>query len=678
MAEFGNRLPRLSSRFCSSHIDNFDIRRGPAHASEKNMGLTEEPVWNITCPSNQQTAMGGNEFHIQANTRLAGAGGERRAAEAPRIPERTSAMTPDPQCAPGSYGQCVENMPGSLRGPLRPPEFPFTTEERDRVTILFGGLTWKHERLIEGLLRGAGYRSRRLPETDRAAHELGREFCASGLCNPVYFTVGNLIRYLRSLEGEGLTRDEIVRKYVYFTAACGGPCRFGMYESEFRTALNAAGYYGFRVLSFSQDRGILASTGHSGMQFSVDFGMNTLHMFILGDLLHGLQHQLRPFEVQTGATDKAIAAAADAIAAHFERHRGFALSDFLPAALLPDQESPWYFVPNRLGKIILHLRGDALLPVLTEARAALEKVEVDWLRVRPVVKVIGEFWAQMTESDGNFRMLEFLEKECAEVSVEPISTWLLYLLHHRKAGNILRFQMAARLAPWRSPAKALRVRAAALLKWMAFAAGERIYRRHYQRLAGMLGAPNQSPAPQQTLTELAAPWFDTALRGGEGHLEVAKTLYYTQNKLCHLVLALKPFGCLPSTQSDAVQACLVERFPEVNFLPIETSADGEIHAYSRVQMALSEARAQAATEFERALEAAHHSLEEIRSFVAEHPALRHPLCPIPRQAGVVSTAANFLLYADRLMPAASAGAHVPAGFPVTAMNRLNSREEMRS
>ena len=29
---------------------------------------------------------------------------------------------------------------------------PFTREERDKVTILYGGLTWKHERLMQGAL----------------------------------------------------------------------------------------------------------------------------------------------------------------------------------------------------------------------------------------------------------------------------------------------------------------------------------------------------------------------------------------------------------------------------------------------------------------------------------------------------------------------------------------------
>jgi hypothetical protein len=98
-----------------------------------------------------------------------------------------------------------------------------------------------------------------------------------------------------------------------------------------------------------------------------------------------------------------------------------------------------------------------------------------------------------------------------------------------------------------------------------------------------------------------------------------------------------------------VQASLVERFPEVSFLPVETSADGEIHAYSRVQMALSDARAKALSEFEQVLESTHRSIEEIREFVEDCPELRDPLHPVPRTSGVVSTAANFVLYADRLM-----------------------------
>jgi predicted nucleotide-binding protein (sugar kinase/HSP70/actin superfamily) len=572
---------------------------------------------------------------------------------------------------------------GLIYPPLRPRESAFAANEQCTVTILFGGLTWKHERLIEGLLAGAGYRCQHLPETDRAAHELGKEFCATGLCNPVYFTVGNLVRFLQQKEKAGLSRDEIVRRFVYFTAACGGPCRFGMYESEFRMALRSAGFDGFRVLSFSQDHGIYASTGHSGLQFSADFGWNTLHAFVLGDLLNGVQHRLRPFEIHAGATDRAVVRAADAIAAHFQTNRGFELQDTLPAFLLPNRKSRWYRFPNSFGKLWSHLYGNALTTILPSAANELKSVEVDWLRVRPVVKVIGEFWAQMTESDGNFRMLEFLEKEGAEVSIEPISTWLLYLLHQRKARVAYQQRMAAYTAPWTSPWKAIAARATLWVKRMGFALGARIYLHHFSRLTKLLSLPDQILAPQETLASLAAPYYSTFLRGGEGHLEVGKTLYYTEHRSCHLVLALKPFGCLPSVQSDAVQASLVEKFSEVSFLPIETSADGDIHAYSRVQMALSEARAKALLEFEQALKTVHHSLDEIRVFVADHRELRSPLSSIPRHPGVVSTAANFLLYADQLMPARftqGAGLHSQREHKVYSpvLDQIHSTQEIES
>jgi predicted nucleotide-binding protein (sugar kinase/HSP70/actin superfamily) len=549
--------------------------------------------------------------------------------------------------------RCPAPLPRSTEGPLDsrlyPDELPFLEEERGDVTILFGGLTWKHERLITGLLAGAGYRCQALPETDRAAHELGKEYCASGLCNPVYFTVGNLIRFLRQLEAGGLTRADIVKRYVYFTAACGGPCRFGMYENEFRMALRAAGFHGFRVLSFSQDHGIKASTGHSGLHFSVDFGMNTLHTFILGDLLNAVQRRLKPYEMQAGATARAVARAADTIAEHFSNDPGFDWGNLFPSFLLPKRESKWYRVPNTMGKVLSHLYGDALTRVLPRARKELEKVEVDWLQVKPVVKVIGEFWAQMTESDGNFQMLDFLESEGAEVSIEPISNWVLYLLHQKIERTAHRRKIHAHNATWIEPKRALLGHISCFGQQLGLTLGSKMYVHHFHRLAGMLGVSDVRPAPQAELAELARPHYNTSLRGGEGHLEVGKTLYYTRRKSCHLVLALKPFGCLPSVQSDAVQASLVERLRDVHFLPIETSGDGEIHAFSRVQMALSEAKTRATAEFERVLQTARHSLDEIRSFVAAHPELRHPLHSIPRHAGVTSTAANFLLYVDRIM-----------------------------
>src|SRR5215467_5547264 len=40
----------------------------------------------------------------------------------------------------------------------RPVERPFTAEERGKVTILFGGLTWKQEKVIQAVFETSGYR----------------------------------------------------------------------------------------------------------------------------------------------------------------------------------------------------------------------------------------------------------------------------------------------------------------------------------------------------------------------------------------------------------------------------------------------------------------------------------------------------------------------------------------
>jgi len=168
------------------------------------------------------------------------------------------------------------------------------------------------------------------------------------------------------------------------------------------------------------------------------------------------------------------------------------------------------------------------------------------------------------------------------------------------------------------------------------------------------------------LAQLAHPYYHQFARGGEGHLEVAKNIYYTVHKKAHMVLSLKPFGCMPSSQSDGVQSAVMSHFKDMIFLPIETSGEGEINAHSRVQMALGAAKAKARTEFQQALESTGRLLDDVRSYVADHPELRRPFYPVPRRDGVTGTAANFVLHVDDLMrrrtaAAAARGRLRPAG-----------------
>jgi predicted nucleotide-binding protein (sugar kinase/HSP70/actin superfamily) len=534
----------------------------------------------------------------------------------------------------------------------RPPEPPFTSAERDRVTILFGGLTWKHEELVRAIFERAGYRCDVLPPPDAMACQVGREHGNVGQCNPIYFTAGTLIEYLRRLEASGLSRREIVERYVYFTAGTCGPCRFGMYEAEYRFALQNAGFPGFRVLLFEQGAGVKATTGEPGLKFTVDFGMGALNAFTLGDVLHQVLYRIRPYETSVGETDRVMREAVASLASVLRDRRPFEILDRLPRALaaaVQGDDRAWRLL-NTAGKVRDHLFGRILTDAIGEVRARLDAIEVDRLRVKPVVKITGEFWAQTTESAGNFHMFDFLESEGAEVLVDPIGSWVMYLLFQRQlvaeTRRGLDLPVGRRFSvPLRFAASELRYRGRRLL----FSAGERLWAWQYHRLVEALGGLVHRLPNQAELARLAAPFYNPLARGGEGHLEVAKTVYHTVHRHCHMVLSLKPFGCMPSTQSDGAQSAVVGRYPDLIFLPIETAGDGEVHARSRVQMALADAKAQARREFDIVLAATGRRLDEIRAYTDDHPALRRALSPVPHYPGVAGGAARFVRHVSALM-----------------------------
>jgi predicted nucleotide-binding protein (sugar kinase/HSP70/actin superfamily) len=155
--------------------------------------------------------------------------------------------------------------------------------------------------------------------------------------------------------------------------------------------------------------------------------------------------------------------------------------------------------------------------------------------------------------------------------------------------------------------------------------------------------------PQKELSSLAHPFYHQLARGGEGYMEVGKNVYYTVNHLCHMVLALKPFGCMPSTQSDAVQSRVVSAYKDMIFLPIETSGEGEVNAHSRVQMALAEAKSKARAEFDSVLGKTGKRLEDVREYAEKHPHLKHALYHVPHRDGVAGTAAQFVWHVSDLM-----------------------------
>lgn len=535
----------------------------------------------------------------------------------------------------------------------RPHQRPFTAEERPYTTILFGNLTWKHEVLIKAVFHGSGYLCERLPTAEVSSFHIGKEFCNNGLCNPAYFTAGNLVEALKRLEAGGLSRPEIIDRYLYITAGSCGPCRFGMYESEYQQALHNAGFAGFRVLTFQQSKFVKDGVNEPGLKFTMDLGLGILNALNLGDVFYQMAYRIRPYEVHAGDTDKAIGECIQELAEFLRTRRKFEIEERAPAWLssrLEKRDKLKRFL-NNLGKYREHLYSDEYKEVLKRCVRRLNEIEVDRTRMRPVVKIVGEFFSQLAEGPANFNMFSFLEKESAEVLVEPLGNLVLHWLHHPRLKSRQRKDVDARYpdAGWWQITRHLANRRAFVKKNFWLKLGERLYLKHYRRVVEALGGVVDDLDDQEELASLAKPFYDPLARGGEGHLEVGKGIHYTKNRLCHMVLSLKPFGCMPSTQSDGVMAAVASRYDDMLFLSIETSGEGEINAHSRVQMALGEAKRKARAEFEQALQSTRKKLGDIRDYVLSHPELRRPFGAFPRRKGFVGTGANFILHVSKLM-----------------------------
>ena len=532
----------------------------------------------------------------------------------------------------------------------RPVERPFTRDQRPYTTVLFGGLTWSHERLIKGAWEGLGYKCDVVPTPDVKAFQLGKEYGNNGQCNPTYFTVGNLVQYLQGLEKNGLSRKEIADNFVFITAGACGPCRFGMYEAEYRLALRNSGFEDFRVILFQQSKGLSQEDVNAGLEMNLDFFLAMLNSMNMGDMLNEIGYLVRPYETESGRINKVLEEARESLANALKTQPHSSMGDRVERIL---RGAKLYNQADYTVKFARQLTTSYYTDALKGIRDQIADIEVDRFRVKPIVKITGEFWAQTTDGDGNYNMFPFLEREGAEVIVEPIGTWIMYMIHQfkQKLRDRKGIEEGGAMPSWtKAPLRRAKVETRFRKRIARMNIAEKIFSREYSKLQHALGAGVlHELVCQYELQRMGHPYYNSRAAGGEGHLEVAKNIYYSSKGIAHMVVSLKPFGCMPSTQSDGAQAAVTEHYKDMIYLPIETSGEGEINAHSRVQMALGNARIKAKQEFAECLGKTGRTLDELKAYVNAHPEMKKALYLVPKRDDVIGKAANFVLHVAQRM-----------------------------
>jgi predicted nucleotide-binding protein (sugar kinase/HSP70/actin superfamily) len=477
----------------------------------------------------------------------------------------------------------------------------FTAKQRAHTTVLVCGLTMAHDLFIQSALRGIGYNVVAMDVPDNAALQYGREFGNRGQCNPTYFTVGNLVKYLSNMRDNGMSTEDIVKNHVFVTAGACGPCRFGTYVTEYRKALRDSGFDGFRVLLFQQTGGLKQATGEEiGLQMNPTFFWGVIRAVMIGDVLNALAYRIRPYEVEPGATDRAMAAAKNHIAMAFESNT-------------------------------------SMMRAMYRARKVMGSVAIDRTKPKPKVAIIGEFWAMTTEGDGNYGLQKFLENEGAEVEIQLVTAWLLYMLWQAKYDTDARAKLRGVDKGGPEGSKFSLAGVDVRKKLITLAAAEKLIRSMFQVMANALGLRDYHLTDMDTLAEISHEFYDNNLRGGEGHMEVGKLIQNVVKNKVNMTLSVKPFGCMPSSSvSDGVQSMITELHPGAIFLPIETNGDGAVNVYSRVQMQLFKAKQLAAREQQAMLDKHDLTLEEVQLFIKKNPKYGHAFHRSPHAAGCTS------------------------------------------
>ena len=228
----------------------------------------------------------------------------------------------------------------------------------------------------------------------------------------------------------------------------------------------------------------------------------------------------------------------------------------------------------------------------------------------------------------------------------------MYLLRQEHARVVLRKHVEVpRTGPVVARWKArVRDNVSTAQKRFGFWFGNAMYRHRYHQLTRALDDVPHHLIDQEVLAETAHPFYNSLSRGGEGHLEVGKTIHYSTRGGAHMVLSLKPFGCMPS---DAVRRCPVGRrgADQGRLVPPDRNGGRRRNSTPTAvcRWCLSRHVKRPKRNSTAPLASTGKKLPDIRRYVDDHPELKSPFLHVPQRPGIAGVAANFVIHVSELI-----------------------------
>ena len=410
----------------------------------------------------------------------------------------------------------------------------FTKEMKEEYTLLVPQMLPIHFAMVVRILRSAGYKAEMLNTFHRGIVDEGLKYVHNDTCYPALLVIGQLIDAVKNGGYDP-------HKVALVITQTGGGCRASNYIHLLRKALEKADMAYIPVISVN----LSGLESNPGFKLTLPIIVKAIFCMMYGDLIMNVSNQVRPYEVEEGATDRMVEACTDWLIKEMDQGKGLSYKSMVA----------------NFDRIIDQF---ASIPVTGE-----EKVRVG---------VVGEIYVKFSPL-GNNSLERFLLAEGAEPVVPGLIDFIIFKFYNRDVdvdlyGGKWIKQKVVRLA-------------------MAF------MKKCQKALIDALNKSGRFRAPGtfDDLHRLIQGYLGEGNKMGEGWLLTAEMLELIHSGTPNIVCT-QPFGCLPNhIVGKGMIRKLKDDYPYSNIVAIDYDPGAtKINQENRIKLMLANAKALAKQE----------------------------------------------------------------------------------
>ena len=393
-------------------------------------------------------------------------------------------------------------------------------------TILVPSMLPIHFRLLTPVFAKSGYKLEVLTNEGDQVREEGLAHVHNDTCYPALLVIGQMIDALKS------------GKYDMDHVACAitqtaGGCRASNYLSLLRKALAMEGWQHIPCLSANAN----GLEKGSSVEFTMPLILRILYGALYGDALMWLSNQVKPYELEKGATEKAV-------------------NQFIDE-LIPTFERGSYKQSKRIYKKMLEM---------------FKAIPQDRTQDKIRIGIVGEIYMKYSPL-GNQHLEDYLIEEGFEPVLSGVMDFALYCVensiidyeyYHMHEKNHYIYNI---------------VKDVIMRMQKTF--------RDTVKKDGTFIAPDDF----SEVIENGKPFIDPGVKMGEGWLLTSEVVSLIKSGVTNVISA-QPFGCLPNhIVAKGMVRKIKDEYPEANIVAIDYDPSAsKVNQENRIRLMLANAK----------------------------------------------------------------------------------------